>query len=160
MTLDAAVRPRPRAVPDRTPRNGRAQAGAVGSIPLASWINVLSLDAVYVAVVWQALFARTFVHRWPRWHETATLALAVWLIYVGDRLLDARQLDASRPHLLRHRMHADKAGTFAAAWAAGCLAAGVVAWRWGRKGASHRFRAEEVFSGRPDRRRAGTGRAV
>lgn len=56
-------------------------------IPWWLWINVLSLDAPLVAVLWQAALAKAHkVALMPALH--ITLFLAVWLIYVVDRVLD------------------------------------------------------------------------
>ncbi len=53
------------------------------------WPHLLSLDAVFVALLWQQLFASAVaVHITLR--ERAALGLAVWIIYVCDRLFDAR----------------------------------------------------------------------
>ncbi len=52
-------------------------------------MNVLSLDAPLVAVVWQDFLARctaTEVSAAGRW----ALFLAVWAVYIADRLMDAR----------------------------------------------------------------------
>jgi hypothetical protein len=49
--------------------------------------HCLSLDAPLVAILWQSLFAHAFgIPFSPA--VTAALALAVWCIYVADRLLD------------------------------------------------------------------------
>jgi hypothetical protein len=66
------------------------------------WINLLSLDAPLVAVVWQALFAKcmtTPIH--PA--AFAVLGLSVWFIYVSDRLLDALGQYGNRA--ARHRFY-------------------------------------------------------
>ena len=56
------------------------------------WINLLSLDAPLVALLWQALFAQCVgIHLRPP--AFAALGIAVWFIYVTDRLLDALRLD-------------------------------------------------------------------
>jgi hypothetical protein len=67
------------------------------------WPNLLSLDAPLVAVVWQGLIAHAFdvPLAWP---ARATLALAVWAVYIADRLLDAAHDLSSRP-APRHRFH-------------------------------------------------------
>ena len=52
------------------------------------WPNLLSLDAPIVAVLWQILFARCF-HVPVDAVAAVLLAIAVWLIYVADRTLDA-----------------------------------------------------------------------
>ena len=51
------------------------------------WWNVLSVDAPAVAVVWAALFAHASGGKLSA-AEAAVLVLAVWVIYVSDRLLD------------------------------------------------------------------------
>jgi hypothetical protein len=52
------------------------------------WPNFLSLDAPFVAVLWQVLLTRDLaVHVRPG--EPLVLALCVWLVYVADRVLDA-----------------------------------------------------------------------
>jgi hypothetical protein len=56
--------------------------------PVALW-HLASLDAPTVAVVWSLSFAWMAHTHLPLWFEAA-LALSVWTIYVGDRLLDAR----------------------------------------------------------------------
>jgi len=48
--------------------------------------HLLSLDAPLVAISWQLLLSRTVVPI-PR-AQTAILCLSVWLVYVGDRVLD------------------------------------------------------------------------
>jgi len=52
------------------------------------WPNVVSLDAPAIAVLWQLLLARGLrVQLNPV--EPLVLALAVWSVYVSDRILDA-----------------------------------------------------------------------
>lgn len=94
-----------------------------------SWLNRFSLDAVWVALAWQAIFARGFLDRWASGPEMFCLAAATWLIYAADRLLDARSLDLSRPHTQRHRFHHDHAGKLAVAWGCVLVSASVVAVR-------------------------------
>ena len=56
-------------------------------VPWWLWWNVLSLDAPTVACVWFLLLLRASgLH--PPFTGIAALALAVWLIYTADRLLD------------------------------------------------------------------------
>ena len=52
------------------------------------WPNLLSLDAPIVALLWQLLFVRCF-HGSLGMLPAALLAVAVWIIYVADRTLDA-----------------------------------------------------------------------
>jgi len=74
--------------------------------PLALW-HLLSLDAPSVATVWTIAVARNVGLHLP-WTAPAAMFLAVWILYVADRLLDARSLDShTRPPDLeeRHRFH-------------------------------------------------------
>jgi hypothetical protein len=62
--------------------------------PLALW-HLLSFDAPTVAALWVWFIARTeHIHLTPA--APAAMALAVWIVYAADRLLDTRTLD--RPH--------------------------------------------------------------
>jgi len=51
------------------------------------WPNVLTLQAPLVAVLWQVLLARS-LHLRLNPFEPWALAMAVWLIYVADHLID------------------------------------------------------------------------
>jgi hypothetical protein len=65
----------------------------------------VSLDAPLVALLWQALFAHTFGIAVPA-SVASALAVAVWCIYVTDRLLDTARSDARTTRhqfSLRHR---------------------------------------------------------
>ena len=86
------------------------------SVPTIAWLSLLSLDAVAVAVTWQAMLVVSFLNRWPVWSESLALGSTVWLIYVADRLLDGSRLDISRPHTLRHRFYHDHAKLLIAGW--------------------------------------------
>jgi hypothetical protein len=105
----------------RTARGGAARA-------LALW-HLCSLDAVTVAVVWSAAFAWAARVRVPPW-ALAMQALAVWAVYVGDRLLDARAgLRADVPGHLRERhfFHwRHRRALASAAGLAACAAAGLI----------------------------------
>lgn len=73
---------------------------------LCFW-HLLSLDAPTVAVLWAAAFAEAAGVHLRLWWVPA-IALSVWAVYVGDRLLDARAglSDASRHSLqARHHFH-------------------------------------------------------
>ena len=82
--------------------------------PLSLW-HLLSLDAPTVAVLWTWFLARANHIRLP-FASSAAMALAVWMLYAADRLLDARLLDASAhgDHELeaRHRFHHRHRGAF------------------------------------------------
>lgn len=67
------------------------------------WFNLLSLDAPLVAILWQALFARCF-NAPITGAAFAALAIAVWFIYVSDRLLDALRGDGDDA-VPRHRFY-------------------------------------------------------
>jgi hypothetical protein len=75
--------------------------------------HLLSLDAPTVAALW-TWFIATSIHLRLGWIPLLSMASAVWLLYVADRLLDARQL-ANNPlqrngleprHLFHHRHRA------------------------------------------------------
>ena len=73
----------------------RAPAPAVAAPlrMLQAW-HLLSLDAPTVALCWMLLFAHTMhvAHALP---AAGALSCAVWLVYVADRVLDARRLPES-----------------------------------------------------------------
>jgi hypothetical protein len=67
------------------------------------WPNLLSLDAPVIALLWQALLARTFAIP-LRPAGRLVLGLTVWAIYLADRLLDTRAAPvAGEP--ARHRFY-------------------------------------------------------
>ncbi|MEM1060411.1 MAG: hypothetical protein AAGK14_14300 [Verrucomicrobiota bacterium] len=70
------------------------------------WVQLLSLDAVAVAVVWQG-FLGAYWEVPLGWADRVVLALTVWLVYVADRLFDAGRGKADTlRHVFygRHRM--------------------------------------------------------
>lgn len=72
--------------------------------PLWLWPNLLSLDALLVAVLWLHLFAVCWqVHISPI--VTVVLALVVWMIYVADRLSDVLRADPQTALLPRHEFY-------------------------------------------------------
>jgi hypothetical protein len=73
--------------------------------------HLLSLDAPTVAVLWTCFIARAAHIHLPL-AAPAAMGLAVWMLYAGDRLLDARGLGEARSgfgrdlearHLFHHR---------------------------------------------------------
>ena len=73
--------------------------------PLWLLPNLLSLDAPLVAVSWLYVFISTWRLYHP-WEAYVSLGLAVWGIYVADRLLDASiQGEAGATLQERHRFH-------------------------------------------------------
>lgn len=75
-----------------------------GRAPVWLWPNLLSLDAPLVAMLWQWTFARASGVALPVMAHVL-LGVAVWVVYAGDRLLDAARLDESRPATARHRFY-------------------------------------------------------
>ncbi|MDR3451944.1 MAG: hypothetical protein P4L96_03950 [Rhodoferax sp.] len=91
--------------------------------------HLASLDAPTVAVVWTLSLARAADVRLPAW-VPVLLALGVWSVYIGDRLLDARSA-MSRCNLAslreRHFFHWRHRRTLLpAALAAACVCAALV----------------------------------
>lgn len=76
------------------------------SVKLSTLINywhLASLDAPTVALVWTFAFAWMAHVHLPAW-VPILIPLAVWSVYMGDRILDARSgLRAGDPHRLRER---------------------------------------------------------
>lgn len=64
------------------------------------WLNLVCLDAPFVAVAWLWLFARTF-HVPVQMGNAVALFLTAWLIYLGDRFADASSLKPNLPRSLR-----------------------------------------------------------
>lgn len=80
--------------------------------PLWLLPNLLSLDAPLVAVAWLYVFLSTWRMYHP-WEAYAALGLAVWGIYVADRLLDSSMQEASGHRLeARHHFHKRHARLF------------------------------------------------
>ncbi|MGH9688979.1 MAG: hypothetical protein ACRD5K_18045 [Candidatus Acidiferrales bacterium] len=88
---------------------------------------MLSLDAPVIAVLWLLLFSRALGVRVPR-AETAVLAMAVWLIYVADRVLDSFRESERKPLALRHRFYREYRAAFVAPFCAILLLAAWIAW--------------------------------
>ncbi len=88
--------------------------------------HLLSLDAPTVAALWTWFLAHANHVAVPA-TSIAAMAIAVWLLYAADRLLDARLLDAclrETPHTLelRHHFHHRHRRRFLVAIAAASLA--------------------------------------
>ena len=66
------------------------------------WLNLVCLDAPFVAVAWLWLFARTFQIPLQRGNCVA-LFLTAWLIYLADRFADAFTLKPGLPLSLRQQ---------------------------------------------------------
>ncbi len=73
--------------------------------PLWLWPNLLSLDAPAVALAWFFMFERTWRMYVP-WNAALALGLAVWGLYVLDRIIDLKLLPEGDSRLgLRHGFH-------------------------------------------------------
>lgn len=88
------------------------------------WPNLLSLDAPVVALLWQLLFVRCF-HGSLGTLPAALLAIAVWLIYVADRTLDAWRGVTEQP---RHEFYRRYWRTVLPIWIAALGTGGWLAW--------------------------------
>ncbi len=66
------------------------------------WLNVVCLDAPLVAIAWQWLFAR-YLHVTVSVWARGALFLTAWLIYLIDRLGDARSLKADSEPSVRQQ---------------------------------------------------------
>jgi len=75
------------------------------------WLNLVCLDAPFVAVAWLWLFARTFRIPFQIGNGVA-LFLTAWLIYLGDRLADSASLKTDSPKSLRQQF----CGRYRALW--------------------------------------------
>ena len=90
--------------------------------PLWIWPNLLSLDAPLVALAWFWIFKQVWLVRYHQPTLPWFLALAVWCIYVADRLMDSRgkrRESGSAP--LRHRFHRQFRNPMKIALLAGCV---------------------------------------
>lgn len=87
---------------DQSPAKGQELRRGVLSSVLEIW-HLASLDAPSVAAAWSCALAWAAHVHLPAW-EPAVLALIAWVVYVIDRLLDARA-GMQRPpmHLMRER---------------------------------------------------------
>ena len=93
--------------------------------PLALW-HLCSLDAPTVAALWTWFIARTSHVRLPPAAPIA-MALAVWILYAADRLLDVRHLNDRRNELeARHFFHLRHRRAFLAGIALSALALAAV----------------------------------
>jgi hypothetical protein len=77
-------------------------SGKPQTIPWWLWWNVLSADAPIVALVWAALFAPASGGRLAA-ADATVLVLAVWIVYVSDRLLDGWTAKSLATLQERHR---------------------------------------------------------
>lgn len=91
------------------------------------WWNLLSLDAPTVVLLWSLFFAREFRAAYPPW-EFAVLAATVWIIYAGDRVLDALRAPAATNRSDRHDFHARHWSIVALAWLPITVGTGFIAF--------------------------------
>lgn len=76
--------------------------------PFWLWMNLLSLDAPLVALVWQDFLATCYPSL-LRPAGRCALTLTVWSIYIADRLIDVRG-PAAENEPTRHRLYRQKRG--------------------------------------------------
>src|SRR6185437_906439 len=91
------------------------------------WPNLLSLDAPIVALLWQLLFVRCF-HGSLGTLPAALLAVAVWLIYVADRTLDAWRGAPGTAEQPRHEFYRRHWRTLLPIWMAALGGGAWLAW--------------------------------
>ncbi len=89
------------------------------------WLNILSLDAPIVAMLWQAALSRCYhITLIPGCH--AALGLAVWLIYLVDRTLDGMAKTETHRLSARHAFYRKHRNIFA--WLIIPVTAGLLVW--------------------------------
>ena len=76
--------------------------------PFWLWMNLLSLDAPLVALVWQDFLARCYPSL-LRPAGRCVLSLTVWALYIADRLIDVRG-PAAENEPTRHRFYRQNRG--------------------------------------------------
>jgi hypothetical protein len=95
--------------------------------PLWLWPNLLSLDAPIVAIVWLYMFQRIWL-QYLSWGYPVALGLAVWGIYILDRIIDVKMLSPGDPRLgPRHAFHQRHCKLMASVAVAALLGAALVA---------------------------------
>lgn len=70
---------------------------------IKSLFTTLALDAVLVALSWQALLSFT-LNTPLSLPQRTVLGLSVWLVYVGDRLFDIKKIPPNKLTSQRHRL--------------------------------------------------------
>ncbi|MEC7582727.1 MAG: hypothetical protein VYE77_00285 [Planctomycetota bacterium] len=98
-----------------------------GARPWWLWLNILSLDAPLVALVWQEGFARSLDVELG-WASRVILALCTWLAYSGDRILDAHRLKGPVVSA-RHEFARVHRRPLSLLWSGGLLIALALAWQ-------------------------------
>lgn len=92
------------------------------------WINLLSLDAPLVALLWQDLLVRSYPSvLYPS--GRCVLGLTVWAIYLADRLIDVRHPPAKN-ETTRHRFYRRHRQAARILLAVVLAADALVAFRW------------------------------
>lgn len=76
------------------------------------WPNLLSLDAPVVAVAWAWMFSKAWGVVSVPWQMWFTLGCAVWIIYVLDRIIDAKRAGQETVLETRHAFHERHAKIF------------------------------------------------
>lgn len=102
VNLRRAVQWRPKIKPVATTTQVAAPVRTTS--PLALW-HLLSLDAPSVAALWTWFVARCCGIRLSK-SSVLAMALAVWIVYVADRLLDTRHLSSNELCTSTHELEA------------------------------------------------------
>jgi hypothetical protein len=89
------------------------------------WWNLLSLDAPTIVCLWALLFVHELHLRFQAW-EIAALTFTVWIIYIGDRILDGLRMTASETTSDRHKFYMRHCGTILCSFPPFVLAAGLI----------------------------------
>lgn len=91
------------------------------------WPHLLSLDAPLIAMLWQALFAASYLgnENAVGWAPVASLGMAVWVVYAADRTLDAWRGLGPRA---RHDFYRRRWRALAPAWLMAIAAGAWMAW--------------------------------
>ena len=82
---------------------------------ILQWSNTLAIDAVLIALCWQAVFASIFGQT-LNVPAISVLGLSIWLTYCADRLLDVRKRPLEQLHSIRHRFAKRHAKTLWKTW--------------------------------------------
>ena len=78
-------------------------------------LNILAIDAVLIAICWQAVFA-SVSDQALNFPAVCVLGLSVWLTYCADRLFDVKKRPLEQLHSIRHRFTKRHAKTLWKVW--------------------------------------------
>ncbi len=93
------------------------------------WLNKLAIDAVFIAICWQAVFA-SMAEMDVHFAAACVLGLSVWLTYTADRLFDVAQCPVKQLHSIRHRFAKRNAKTLWKVWFGALAINACIAFAW------------------------------